>query len=281
MDLGLTLNIYYNYLLSMTVFTSTAKFSRLLSFQRAFMQISATIKLCFQGLSTFFVEFALVFGGFSAFFYFILRTHLENFRDFIRTLENTMAMSIGKFNFGALRAADVLAAWVFFVFSLVVNLVLINMMMAIINMAFEEIKEKRAMYESKFQLIEYAKRSMKEIVGTRYAKPIFVKYKRPGQADDSEEEEEMLRNQTSDQFANKTDAFLKYVEEMYLAGDFEDANPALKAKMGTKNSVDKETAHMGFDALFGANEDDDDGAGGGSDRNDSGDERDKSGDDSD
>ena len=44
------LNQYYEWLLAMTVFTSTIKFSKLLSFQKAFMQIGATIKLCFQVL---------------------------------------------------------------------------------------------------------------------------------------------------------------------------------------------------------------------------------------
>ena len=81
------------------------------------MQISATIQLCFVGMSTFLGEFSIVFCAFSAFFFFVLKNDLENFRDFIRTLESTLAMSIGKFNFGALRAADEMAAWIFFVFS--------------------------------------------------------------------------------------------------------------------------------------------------------------------
>lgn len=42
------LNKYYEYIIAATVFSSTVKFSKLLSFQKAFMQISATIKLCFQ-----------------------------------------------------------------------------------------------------------------------------------------------------------------------------------------------------------------------------------------
>ena len=112
-----TINTYYEYVLSFTVFTSTLKFSKLISFHKAFMQISATIRLCFIGLSTFFVEFSIVFGAFSGFFFFVLKNHLENFRDFSHTLQNTLAMSIGKFNFGALRAADEMAAWIFFVFS--------------------------------------------------------------------------------------------------------------------------------------------------------------------
>ena len=42
------LNKFYEYMVSITVFTSTIRFSRLLSFQKAFMQIMATMKLCFQ-----------------------------------------------------------------------------------------------------------------------------------------------------------------------------------------------------------------------------------------
>ena len=117
LDIPAFINSMYEYAIAFTVFFSTIKFSRLISFHKAFMQISATIRLCFAGLSTFFVEFSIVFCGFSAFFFFALKNDLENFRDFPRTLENTMAMSIGKFNFGALRAADEMAAWIFFAFS--------------------------------------------------------------------------------------------------------------------------------------------------------------------
>ncbi len=80
--------------------------------KKLLLQIAATIRLCFDGLRTFFVEFAIVFVGFSAFFYFILKNSMENFRDFVRSLENTMAMSIGKFNF---KVSAVLR-FVFFLF---------------------------------------------------------------------------------------------------------------------------------------------------------------------
>jgi len=42
---------------------------------------------------------------------------MEDFRDFMRAVENTLAMSIGKFNFASLKAADEMAAWIFFVFA--------------------------------------------------------------------------------------------------------------------------------------------------------------------
>ena len=79
------INEYYTYVVACTVFTSTLKLCKLLSFQRAFMQVAATIRLCFIGLSTFFVEFMIVFAGFTSFFYFVLKNDLENFR-YVRVL---------------------------------------------------------------------------------------------------------------------------------------------------------------------------------------------------
>ncbi len=70
----------------------------------------------------------------------------------------------------ALREADELAAWIFFVFSVVVNMILINMMIAIINIAFEEIKGNRAKFESKFHLKDYVKRRVREVVGVTLAR---------------------------------------------------------------------------------------------------------------
>ena len=61
-------------------------------------------------------------------------------------------------------------------FLVVVNLILINMMMAIINLAFEEIKENADQYKNKFELLEYIKRSAKEMIGITVAEPIVPVY---------------------------------------------------------------------------------------------------------
>ena len=54
-------------------------------------------------------------------------------------------------------------------------MILINMMMAIINLAFEEVKTKS--YANKFELMNYVSRTAKEMVGIRIADPIIPKYK--------------------------------------------------------------------------------------------------------
>lgn len=266
----------------MTVFTSTLKACRILSFQKAFMQIGATIKLCFKGLSTFIVEFTIVFIAFSSFFYFVLKNHLENFLDFVRTVENTIAMSIGKFNFSALKSANELAAWIFFAFSrkfyslnnlrkiimmksssfyvVVVNLILINMMMAIINLAFEEIKANKEKFKNKFELIQYMKRSLREMIGIEVAEPIVPIYltkeearrlKRKGL-----EAEMDPTDKVSEDFTQKTDALLQYIKSTYLADGFMDNEESKRmlAKMnggaGVSEEESNKVAGLGFDALF-------------------------------
>ena len=214
------INGYYDYAVSITVFTSILKFCRLLSFQKAFKQIAATIKLCFIGLSTFVVEFIIVFGSFCCFFFFILSSDLRNFYTFPFTVQNTLAMSIGKFNFGQLRAASEIAAWIFFVFSIVVNMILINMMMAIINMAFEDIKAQGDSFKNKFEIMEYVKRSTKELTGVRMALRDMPRYKDKG-ADGPEKEgddegEKAEEKTVSGEFSEKTNQLLDYIENKYL-----------------------------------------------------------------
>ena len=135
------------------------------SFAKAFRQIAATIRLCFIGLGTFVVEFCIIFGSFVCFFFFVLGADLVNFKEPYSSVKNTLAMAIGKFNFASLRAANEMAAWIFFVFSICVNMILINMMMAIINMAFEDIKSQAEAYKSKFDILAYIKMTSRQLSG--------------------------------------------------------------------------------------------------------------------
>ena len=68
-------------------------------------------------MATFVVEFAIIFGSFVVFFFFVLGADLRNFKEPYGATKNTLAMAIGKFNFASLRAANEMAAWIFFLFS--------------------------------------------------------------------------------------------------------------------------------------------------------------------
>jgi hypothetical protein len=77
-----------------------------------------------------------------------------------------------------------------FQFSVVVNMILINMMIAIITMAFEEIKENEEAFQSKFQFVSYLRRRTREVVGTRVAKSIKPVYVDPNEIPLSDDEME-------------------------------------------------------------------------------------------
>jgi hypothetical protein len=55
-------------------------------------------------------------------------------------------------------------------------MILINMMMAIINLSFEEIKNNNEQYKNKFELLEYVKRTAREMAGVLIAEPIVPIY---------------------------------------------------------------------------------------------------------
>ena len=227
----------------------------MLSFQKAFKQIAATIKLCFVGLSTFVVEFVIVFGSFCCFFYFILGSDLKNFYTFPFTIQNTIAMSIGKFNFAALRAASETAAWIFFVFSIVVNMILINMMMAIINMAFEDIKAQGDSFKNKFEIIEYIKRSTKELSGVQMAKRELPVYKGnkdvEGVVEERKEEGNGEEKTLSGEFSDKTNQLLDYIEDTYLKGMANDEKgKSLLDKMKLDNKQKAKAMDYGFNEIF-------------------------------
>ena len=247
-------NEYYNYVVAFTVFTTTLKFAKMIAFHKSFMQIAATFRLCFIGLSTFVVEFFIVFFAFSSFFFFTLRNDLARFRDIIHAVEYTLAMSIGKFNFDSLRQADEMTAWIFFVFSITVNMILINMMMAIINLAYEEIKSNKAAYVNKFELLEYIKRTGKEMIGLKLAEPIRPKYQDPNEPQMPAEEDATEKTQrVASEFSNKTNQLLDYIEGTYLNGNMDPETKQYIDKMKAEHSFnpkDKKVAEYGFDALF-------------------------------
>ena len=94
--------------------------------------------------------------------------------------------------------------------AVVVNMILINMMMAIINLAFEEIKENADQYQNKFELIAYIRRTCREVVGLTVAKaepPVYLDGNgNDGDDIDTDDEEEQERtDKTSGEFTQKTD----------------------------------------------------------------------------
>ena len=161
------------------------------------------------------------------------------------------------------------------IFAVVVNMILINMMMAIINLAFEEIKANKSDFQSKFDLLNYVKRTTREMVGLNVAEPIVPVYVGDENQDAEEEEDEAdTTERISDNFTQKTDRLLDYITRTYLADGFIETEegkrvlakmsiangaPAVRLQNSTKNTEmylihllqdEKKVMEYGFDAIF-------------------------------
>ena len=166
-------------------------------------------------------------------------------------------MSIGKFNFAELKKADGLAAWIFFGFSIVVNMILINMMMAIINLSFEYIKQRASTFHNKFELKKYVKRTCKEVVGIVHARHTKILYEDEVEKEEKQDSEEDATEQVSKDFQQKTDQLMSYIEKTYLDGFLPDKAGKVfvdKMRHTELDENEKEVMNIGFDALFTPNE---------------------------
>ena len=157
---------------------------------------------------------------------------------------------------------NIFLLWTNFInFLVVVNMILINMMMAIINLAFEEIKSNKSDFQNKFELVDYVKRTTKEMIGVNVAEPIVPIYSDQAGNNQSEQDDQDLdeasgTEKVSQEFTQKTDLLLDYIERTYLADGFVETEEGKRvlAKMSMGNAGaptdEKKVMEYGFDAIF-------------------------------
>ena len=134
-------------------------------------------------------------------------------------------------------------------------MILINMMMAIINMAFEDIKAQGDSFKNKFEIIEYIKRSTKELSGVQMAKRELPVYKGDKDSEDLTEEGKESGDgdgkTLSGEFSDKTNQLLDYIEETYLKGMANDEKgKSLLDKMKLDNKQKAKAMDYGFNEIF-------------------------------
>lgn len=115
------------------------------------------------------------------------------------------------------------------------------MMMAIINLAFEDVKKKSAEFQTKYQPTAYLKRTAKEMVGIKLAKKIRPIYRKPNEKVEFEEPPLEI----SEDFSDKTNKLLEYVEKTYLGKNLDPNVAQFMSKMS-----EKKQASNGFDIIF-------------------------------
>ena len=155
MDSSAYVDSYYMYCVAAIIFFSTLKLIKLLQFNKRMNVLSLTIGLCWDELKVFLVAFAIIFFAFACLFYFIFHTKLETFANILSAMQTSFKMMMGKFDFEAMNRANSLSPILFFVFSVMNSMILINIMLTIILQAFNEIKMGLLTQDNRLNVIDY------------------------------------------------------------------------------------------------------------------------------
>ncbi|KAA0185789.1 hypothetical protein HAZT_HAZT010686 [Hyalella azteca] len=155
MDYPVLVDQFYTCILGLIMFVSVLKLIKLMQFNKRMDVLALTISLCWEELSYFLIAFIIIFFAFCCLFYFILFVYLPEFTSMLSTAQTSFSMMLGKFDFDEMQQANSLSPLLFFIFSVLNSMVLVNIMLAIILKAFKEIKVDLSKRENTYDVLDY------------------------------------------------------------------------------------------------------------------------------
>ena len=155
MDSAAFIDTIFLFTTGLIVFFSTLKLIKLLQFNRRMNVLSETIAICWDELKIFLIAFAIIFFAFGCLFLFMFSSTLEDFASIIPALQTCFKMMLGKFDFQAMQRANAFSPVLFFVFSVMNSMILINIMLTIILQAFNLVKTDINAKENRLNVIDF------------------------------------------------------------------------------------------------------------------------------
>ncbi|XP_042863296.1 polycystic kidney disease protein 1-like 2 [Penaeus japonicus] len=249
MEYAALLDLFYLYAAAGIIFFSTLKFIKLLQFNKRMNLLGFTFGRCWEDLQVFFFTFSILFFSFTTLFFTIFNLQLEEFANFLASVQMCFSMMLGKFNFEAMVQANQASPIMFFVFSLSTSMILINLMLTIIIRSFTEVKNELRNVKNKYDILEFISYKITTTLGLREVETLQHKAK----PDITEAEQQTATSSVSDEFPSKVNSLLSYINDLYFNGQLDLKNPdALKTAVG-RDSALEQTMRMsaGFDRYFG------------------------------
>ena len=138
------------------VFLATIKFLRILRFHRSISQLASTLKYASKALVNFTFLFLIIFIAFAFFFYLHYNEKLSSFSSAITSVETSLQMVLGKFDFYGMRSTSaVFGPLFFFLYQEIVGLILLCMFVSILDDAFTAVRINDANQLDDYQMVDY------------------------------------------------------------------------------------------------------------------------------
>ena len=143
-------------LLGLTVFLSLIQLIHLLRFNRRMSMLSQTLNKASRDMGAFSLIFLIILISYSLLAFLMFGAVLQEYSTFITCIESQVALILGSFHFGKIRAANPAFGPVFFfTYVLIMVFALMNMFVTIINETFSAIKENLAKQSNEHELLEF------------------------------------------------------------------------------------------------------------------------------
>lgn len=249
MEYATLLDLFFLYAVAGIVFFSTLKFIKLLQFNKRMNMLGFTFGRCWEDLQVFFFTFGVIFFAFTTLFFTLFNLQLEEFANFLASVQMCFSMMLGKFDFQAMAQANPVSPIMFFVFSLSTSMILVNLMLTIIIKSFTEVKNELKNVPNKYDILEFVAFKAKLMIG------IEKRVIREHTAKPEIDRKDLKTTPVSEEFPGKVDTLLTYINDMYFNGQLDLKDPeALKAAVGRDLAFEQaRPARMsaGFDRFFG------------------------------
>ena len=218
------------YMVAWLVFLATLKFLKLLRFNKKIGMMAATLRYGRKYLMAFGVMFGIMFFAFAQYFYMIYNIELLSFSTIIRSAETCMQMMLGRFNFYAMKVSQpVLGPMFFFIYTVVVAYILINMFLSILNESFAQVRADLAKQSNEYEMVEFILRRFQVWTGLGFKGPPPLSKNAAGGLKPA------FPYEVND-FPEKVERLLNCISKVYFDQDqfeaiFDSSNPANKQMM--------------------------------------------------
>lgn len=212
-----------SYATSFIVFAATIKFIRLLRFNKRMGMLGAVLSYSAKDLRQFFIIFFLIFFAFVQTFYLLFMRTLYRYHSFVHSMEASMQIALGKFEFLELYQAEPIIGPIVFVgFVIFIIFVILNMFLAILNEAFAEVKSDMELQSNEFEMVDFVMRRFMLWTGihqTRMGRRIFKEELVEQEYKETDPREAAM---AVAEFPQKVDQLANYITAIYAreaAGD--------------------------------------------------------------
>ncbi|OON13657.1 PLAT/LH2 domain protein, partial [Opisthorchis viverrini] len=208
------------YLLAVICFFATLKLVRLFRFNQRVGLLGAVLRYAAHDLKYFMIVFMVIFMAFVLVFYLLYTDTLDGFRTFLSSVETSLQIILGKFDFTSMYERElILGPLMFAVFTLCIIFIVISMFLAILDESFHSVMQDIRLQSGDHEMTQFI---LSQLVvwtglnrtdwGRRYVGSVTGPQE-PSYSDDSERE---LSHKLKE-LNSMMDEFLCYVQMNYLA----------------------------------------------------------------